>query len=143
MNRLLLLLLLLLSALLSISTPLFAMEQAIQLETPTGVIKGTLTLPQGESKAPVVLVIAGSGPTDRDGNTPMAAGKNDSLKLLAAALRGYGIASVRYDKRGIAASKGAACSEADLRFEHYVQDAASWITKLAKVSLRLYRCLAW
>ena len=64
----------------------------------------------------------------------MAAGKNDSLKLLAAALRGYGIASVRYDKRGIAASKGAACSEADLRFEHYVQDAASWITKLAKDS---------
>jgi hypothetical protein len=125
---------LLLSALLSASTALFAAEQAIELETPTGVIGGTLTLPPGGPKVPVVLVIAGSGPTDRDGNTPMAAGKNDSLKLLAAALRDIGVASVRYDKRGIAASKGAARAESDLAFENYVQDAASWITKLANDS---------
>jgi alpha-beta hydrolase superfamily lysophospholipase len=62
----------------------------------------------------------------------MAAGKNDSLKQLAAALRDNGVASVRYDKRGLAASKDAARAESDLRFEDYVQDAASWITKLAK-----------
>jgi uncharacterized protein len=125
---------LLLFTLLSTSTAPFAAEQAIELETPTGVINGTLTLPPGGSKVPLVLVIAGSGPTDRDGNTPMAAGKNDSLKLLATALRDNGVASVRYDKRGIAASKGAARAETDLRFEDYVQDAASWITKLAKDS---------
>lgn len=130
MNRLALLL----SALLSTSNALFAAELAIELETPTGVISGTLALPSGASKVPVVLVIAGSGPTDRDGNTPMAGGRNDSLKLLAVALRESGVASVRYDKRGIAASKGAARAESDLRFEDYVQDAASWITKLAKDS---------
>lgn len=122
----------LLFALLSSSTALFAAEQAVELETPTGVINGTLTMPPGGSKVPVVLMIAGSGPTDRDGNTPVAAGKNDSLKLLAATLRDNGVASVRYDKRGIAGSKSAARAESDLRIEDYVQDAASWITKLTK-----------
>jgi pimeloyl-ACP methyl ester carboxylesterase len=82
-------------------------------------------------KAPVVLMIAGSGPTDRDGNSPVAAGKNDSLKRLAASLSEHGIASVRYDKRGVAASQAAARSESDLRFEDYIQDAVSWISKLA------------
>lgn len=130
MNRLALLL----SALVATCTASIAAEQAIELETPTGVIKGTLTMPPGELRTPVVLLIAGSGPTDRDGNAPIVAGKNDSLKLLAAALRDNGVASVRYDKRGIAASSGAARAESDLRFEDYVQDAASWTTKLAKDS---------
>jgi hypothetical protein len=124
----------LLFALIAISPPLFAAEEAIELPTPTGVIYGTLSMPSGDARPPVVLLIAGSGPTDRDGNSPVAAGKNDSLKLLAAALRDNGVASVRYDKRGIAASIGAARAESDLRFEDYVQDAASWITKLAKDS---------
>ena len=123
---------LLFSALVTAISPSFAAEQAIELEIPSGVIKGTLTMPAGDSRTPVVLLIAGSGPTDRDGNTPMAAGRNDSLKLLAAALKDNGIASVRYDKRGIAASRGAASAESDLRFEDYVQDAASWVTKLAR-----------
>jgi alpha-beta hydrolase superfamily lysophospholipase len=123
---------LLLSALMATSFPLFAAEEAIELETPTGVIKGTLTLPPAASKVPVVLVVAGSGPTDRDGNTPLAAGRNDSLKLLAAALRDMGVASVRYDKRGVAASSPAGRAESDLRFEDYVQDAAAWTTKLAQ-----------
>ena len=125
---------LLFSALLSGSFPLFASEQLVELDTRTGVIKGTLTMPPGASKVPVVVMIAGSGPTDRDGNTPLAFGRNDSLKLLAASLRDNGVASVRYDKRGIAASSGAALSESDLRIEDYVQDAASWTTMLANDS---------
>lgn len=113
------------------SCPLFAPEQLLELETPTGVIKGTLASPLGVSSPPVVLIVAGSGPTDRDGNTALISGKNDSLKLLAAALRNNGIASVRYDKRGVAASANAARDESDLRIEDYVQDAASWPIKLA------------
>ena len=123
---------LLLSALLSISTGLFASEQAMVLATPTGVIQGTLTMPSGGSRVPVVLVIAGSGPTDRDGNTPMVPGKNDNLKMLAAALRDNGVAAVRYDKRGIAASAQAGPAESDLRFDDFVQDAAAWVTKLSQ-----------
>lgn len=118
-------------ALVLASGSLLASEQALVLQTPTGELQGTLTVPADVSKPPVVLIIAGSGPTDRDGNTPLVAGQNDSLKLLAAALRDIGIASVRYDKRGVAASASAAHDESDLRLEHYVQDAASWVTHLA------------
>lgn len=107
-------------------------EQAFDLETQTGVIKGTLALPSARGQVPVVLLIAGSGPTDRDGNAPAAAGRNDSLKMTANALAELGIASLRYDKRGVAASSAAGPAEADLRFDNYVNDAALWIAKLAK-----------
>jgi alpha-beta hydrolase superfamily lysophospholipase len=77
-----------------------------------------------------VLIVAGSGPTDRDGNSAMLPGRNDSLKMLADALAQAGIASLRYDKRGIGASKAAMPDEAQLRFDTYVEDAAAWIAKL-------------
>ncbi|WP_210488658.1 alpha/beta hydrolase [Rufibacter aurantiacus] len=100
----------------------------IELNTQKGTIKGTLLSPASDGKVPVVLLLSGSGPTDRDGNNP--AMKNNSLKMVAEALYAQGIASVRFDKRGIAASKEAAMSEFDLRFDHYVQDAAACIQKL-------------
>jgi pimeloyl-ACP methyl ester carboxylesterase len=77
-----------------------------------------------------VLLHAGWGPTDRDGNTPILPGKNDALKQIALALSARGIASVRYDKRGIAASRAAGPSEADLRFDAYIDDAVAWVKKL-------------
>ena len=99
----------------------------IVLETPTGKIFGTLQLPETSAKCPVVLIIAGSGPTDRDGNSPLLPGKNDSLKMISLGLAENGIASVRYDKRGIAASAGSMKNEADLRFDHYVDDVVTWV----------------
>jgi pimeloyl-ACP methyl ester carboxylesterase len=106
-------------------------DQPISLPTDSGQINGSLLLPAGAEKVPVVLIIAGSGPTDRDGNSAGIAGKNDSLKMLAVSLADAGFASVRYDKRGIGASAAAGPSEADLRFDTYVQDAAAWTGKLA------------
>jgi uncharacterized protein len=50
-----------------------------------------------------------------------------SARMLADALADRGIASLRYDKRGIGASIGAATKEADLRFTTYVDDAADWV----------------
>jgi hypothetical protein len=41
-----------------------------------GTLYGTLFTPTGIKNPPVVLLIAGSGPTDRDGNTPLMPGKN-------------------------------------------------------------------
>ncbi len=104
-------------------------EEPMMLETPTGTISGMLTVPDGSGPYPVALIIAGSGPTDRDGNSP-AGVRTDMYKLLAERLAGRGVATVRYDKRGIAASKAAATSESALRFETYIDDATAWVRKL-------------
>jgi len=109
------------------STPV---EQEVSLSTPTGNIAGTLYVPAARFPVPVVLIIAGSGPTDRNGNSAVLPGANNSLRLLASGLAAQGIASLRYDKRGIAASRSAGAKEEDLRFDHYVSDAAGWIAQL-------------
>ncbi|XAH23707.1 alpha/beta fold hydrolase [Xylophilus sp. GW821-FHT01B05] len=105
-------------------------EQPLALATATGALQGSLVLPEGRARMPVVLIIAGSGPTDRNGNSSLLPGPSNSLKMLAAALAEAGFASLRYDKRGIAASAPAAAREADLRFDLYVQDAADWVRLL-------------
>lgn len=105
-------------------------EEAYNLQTQTGELKGSLLLPEGDQKFPVVLMISGSGPTDRNGNNAMM--QNNSLKMLAEGLCTQSIASLRFDKRGVGESKGAMISEADLRFEHYVNDVKEWIAKLQK-----------
>jgi pimeloyl-ACP methyl ester carboxylesterase len=89
---------------------------------------GTLTIPDGLKKCPVALIIAGSGPTDRNGNNPMM--KNNSLKMLAEELAKNGIASLRFDKRGIGESKKSAIAESSLVFENYTEDVKSWINFL-------------
>jgi len=111
---------------------LAAAESAMTLQTATGSIYGTLMQPAGAKTVPVVLLIAGSGPTDRDGNNPLLPGKNNSLKLLATALASQGIASLRFDKRGIAASAAAMTAEKDIRFDTYIDDAAAWVAMLAR-----------
>jgi len=60
---------------------------------------GTLVRPAGAGPFPGVVLVAGSGPTDRDWNTPLIPGSNGSARLIADALAGAGIASLRYDKR--------------------------------------------
>jgi hypothetical protein len=105
-------------------------ETKVILETKTGQIFGTLTTPKRFFKIPVVLIIAGSGPTDRDGNGPML--KTNAYKKLAYALAENNIASIRYDKRGIAESKAALKKESDIRFDDYVNDAKEWIQLLKK-----------
>ncbi len=83
--------------------------EPITLDTLTGTLYGTLEPPQSRSPVPVVLIISGSGPTDRDGNSPMLKGPNNSYKLLAEGLAARGIASVRYDKRGIRKGDDVGC----------------------------------
>ena len=104
---------------------------SITLATSTGTLQGTLLMPAGAAeRVPVVLIHAGSGPTDRDGNSPLLPGANNSLKLLAEGLASLGIASVRFDKRGIGASSSAGAREDDLRFDTLIEDAAGWIRLL-------------
>lgn len=123
-------LLTILSFLLLASLPLMSQavnydESSIVLKTPTGDIFGTLTIPKDAKKSKLAIIIAGSGPTDRNGNNKYAT--NESLKLLAHELANAKIASIRYDKRGIADSQAAGAVEAELRFEDYVNDVKAWV----------------
>lgn len=92
---------------------------------------GTLLLPKDIESPPIVLVIAGSGPTDRNGN--QFGMVNNSLKFLAQDLARKGIASVRYDKRGVGKSTSQQ-PESELLFEHFIGDAACWISELEHTS---------
>lgn len=105
------------------------LTEELTLKTPSGDIHGTLALPSTGGQAPVVLIIAGSGPTDRNGNSPGGV-KASSYKMLADSLRQHGIASLRYDKRGIGESATAMKSESDLRFDDMIGDAVGFIKML-------------
>lgn len=107
-------------------------ERPVSLNTTTGVLNGKLVLPGQETGYPVVLIISGSGPTDMDGNSAMMSGKNNSLKYLAEGLAGKGIASLRYDKRGIASSAPAGKDEYSMRFEDGIKDAQGWVDLLSR-----------
>lgn len=95
-----------------------------------GQLEGTLLIPRATGPIPVVLLVAGSGPTDRDGNQPSAT--PSPLRQLAESLATRQIATLRYDKRGVAGSKSAATSEAQLRFEMFADDVAGWVHLLDK-----------
>lgn len=101
------------------------LQRPISLDTGSGELFGSLLLPQSAKPVPVVLIIAGSGPTDRNGNSAEGA-RNDSLKRLAWVLARHNIASVRYDKRGVAASLKATPDERNLTLDAYVADAVAW-----------------
>ena len=118
-------------ALLIATAALHAGEEDITLHTPTGNIHGKLMLPDANTPCPVVLIIAGSGPTDMNGNSIGTNMTNNSLLYLAQELAANGIATVRYDKRGIGKSAAAGAKEEDLRFNHYIDDAAAWADMLA------------
>jgi len=97
-------------------------ESPITLSTLAGTLSGTLTTPKNISgKIPVVLIIPGSGPTDRDGNSSLGLQTN-TYKMIAAELGKAGIASLRYDKRGVGQSKTSA-KEADTKFTDMADDA--------------------
>jgi pimeloyl-ACP methyl ester carboxylesterase len=101
-------------------------------------IHGTLTLPDGNKIIPVVLVIAGSGPVDRNGNSFKLGLNTNAYKQLATALQENGIACLRYDKRGIGNS--VATAEEDLRFEDMVNDAEGFI-KMLKADKRFSKVI--
>jgi len=82
---------------------------------------GTFARPaNGPAQGPAVLILAGSGPTDRNGNGPNGL-STDLYRLITIGLAEAGIRSLRYDKRGIGDSQK--MEEADARFDHYIADA--------------------
>jgi pimeloyl-ACP methyl ester carboxylesterase len=101
--------------------------ESVQIQLKEGTMSGLLEMPQGDGPHPLMVIIAGSGPTDRNGNSPLIPGKNNSLKMLAEQLAEEGVASIRYDKRGIGENQSIGGNEEDLRFEDYIDDAVKWV----------------
>lgn len=128
MLRVLAVIVLLFSSLAQAAAPT-VLQRPISLDTGSGVLYGSLLLPRTEQPPPVVLIIPGSGPTDRNGNNPDGA-HTDNLRQLALVLAKNRIASVRYDKRGVAASRAATPNERNLSVERYVADVVAWSQQL-------------
>ena len=118
--------------LLAAAAPARAAERSVSIDGGKAPLYGTLETPDAGARAgAAVLLIAGSGPTDRDGNSNLPGVRPATLKLLAEGLAQRGLTSLRFDKRAIAASAAAAPAEQDLRFGTYVADAVAWTRYLA------------
>ncbi len=88
------------------TAPAVAVESPYTIHSGARELGGTLTLPRGATgRIPVAVIIAGSGPTDRNGNSLMGI-KPNSYAQLAWRLAVRGIATLRYDKRGMPGTKG-------------------------------------
>jgi hypothetical protein len=100
-------------------------ETEISIPTNSITINGTLLTPISSKKNPLVILIPGSGPTDRDGNSSMT--KNNSLKFLAEALTSNTIATYRFDKSVLSYSKDDKDKIDALTFETFINEAKSII----------------
>lgn len=116
----------LLAATVAVAQPV---EREISAPGPLARLAGTLI--DAGDKAPVVLIIPGSGPTDRDGNNPLGV-TAAPYKLLAEALAGRGISSVRIDKRGMFGSKEAIPNANKVTIADYSADTNAWVASIRK-----------
>lgn len=110
-------------------------EKPLEAPGPLGPLKGTLLAPAAPDApgAPVVLIVPGSGPTDRDGNNPQGV-KASTYRLLAEGLAAQGIAAVRIDKRGMYGSAGAVADADAVTIEDYAGDVRRWVGAIRKAS---------
>lgn len=98
---------------------------------PEGDLAGTL-IPPANGK-PTILIVPGSGPTDRDGNNPMGV-TSASYRLLAQALAERGIGTARIDKRGMFGSAAAAADPNNVTFADYGDDVHAWVKSIQSES---------
>lgn len=93
-------------------------------------IDGSLLAPNSDKKTSLVIIIAGSGPTNRDGNQNML--KNNNLKKLATKLAENNISSFRYDKRIVKQIKTRKIDVESMRFKDFVDDANAVVSYFKK-----------
>ncbi|MEK2606630.1 alpha/beta hydrolase [Burkholderia arboris] len=104
------------------------MQTDIEAPGPGGPLSGTLLSPAA-GDVPVVLIVPGSGPTDRNGNNPYGI-QASTYRMLAEGLLANGIASVRIDKRGMYGSASATADANDVTIDDYAADVRSWVTAI-------------
>lgn len=103
-------------------------EKLMSIQAKNAVLSGTLCVPDTKGPFPVVLMLQGSGPLDRNSN--MKGQRLDIFNVVAHALADCGIASLRYDKRGCGSSTGIFLTAG---YSDFVQDAMHCYDALAKM----------
>ena len=110
-------------------------QESVEISWPLDAttIDGTVVRPSGPGSFPAVVMVAGSGPTDRDWKSPLLPGSNGSARLLAVALAQAGIASLRYDKRasGPRARENMQVLVGKLTMQSHLDELASAVGALA------------
>jgi hypothetical protein len=91
----------------------------------------SLRPPDGDEPVAAALIVAGSGPTDRNGDNPLVAGEIGTLRHLADVLAEHDVASLRYDKVGSGTTGMGELTEADVGFDRFVDDARAALAFLA------------
>ena len=101
-------------------------EEDLRFQVDQVEVHATVTRPVGASAVPGVVLVAGSGPTDRDWNNPLLPGDNGTAIELSARLAATGVAVLRYDKRGT----GSTALNGVIQWEDYldeVEAAVDWL----------------
>ncbi len=104
-----------------------------------GTLAGTLSEPAADPPAhgwPGAVILAGSGPTDRNGNNPLEPIQSNTYAKLAAYLSAHGVAVLRYDKRGLGGSASAPLPRHMRRFATDARWAARWLMRQPGVNPR-------
>ncbi len=107
-------------------------EEPIEFKIDSATLYGQYIKAANSKK--IALIIAGSGPTNGDGNSPYF--KSNTYKYIAEELARNGISSVRFDKRGVGKSLKAGKKESDLRFEMYIDDANQIVNAISKFNYK-------
>jgi pimeloyl-ACP methyl ester carboxylesterase len=113
------------AALAAAPAPAPAAGEPVEAPGPLAPLKGTLLAPAGRPRA-VVVIVPGSGPTDRDGNNPLGI-TAAPYRLLAEGLAAEQVASVRIDKRGLGGSRGAVADGNAVTIADYAGDVRAWV----------------
>ncbi|MDY8109259.1 alpha/beta fold hydrolase [Fulvimarina sp. 2208YS6-2-32] len=112
------------------------MAEMIQIDGPDGPLGAELVAP--DKARDIVVIVPGSGPMDRDGNSPRMGLHSDSYKLLAEGLKAAGIASLRIDKRGFYASATAISDPNEVTIGAYAGDVQKWVARASAVAPRVW-----
>ncbi len=121
------------------AAPASVLEKPVVFDSGGITLAGTLTLPALQTPPLcAVLFVAGSGPVDRDGNAPGF--QMDAYRQLANALAEAGIASLRYDKRGVGESQGSAATAS--RSDLLGDVRAAWKALRARPEIASVPCVA-
>jgi len=112
-----------------LATAVAAASVPVTAPGPQGPLAGTLV--DAGTNAPVVLIIPGSGPTDRDGNNPNGV-TAAPYRLLAQSLASRGVSTVRIDKRGLFGSKAAVPDPNKVTIGDYAKDVHSWVQSMRR-----------